>query len=250
MSFFAFIAYFIMSKDFKAMWKKGSIIALYVILFAGWWFIRNGILYNGDIFALTARKVCAAQTGNVLWLENMANTYKVQGYSIYEMIFHTDYYTLVWKSFIAMFGPMAIPTHHYVYMAYKYLVILCLIGLLIPKKMTTMDTFSVKHKITMWLFLIINMIIPAVMAIIYSYSFDFQPQGRYYLPSLLPLVCILCSGMNKLIDLIMSLLSKVIHKEKTLALAKAFINHIIYMFFFMSLFISVLLMLTYYASIL
>lgn len=250
MSFFAFIAYFVMSKNYKDMWKKGGIIAVVVITLAGWWFIRNAILYDGDIFALTARRICAAETGNVLWLENMANTYKVQGYSIYEMIFHTDYYTLVWKSFIAMFGPMAIPTHHYVYMSYKYLVILSLLGLFIPKKSTTMDTYSTKHKWAMWLFLIINMIIPAVMAIIYSYSFDFQPQGRYYLPSLLPLVCILCSGMNKLIDVVIELLSKIIQKEKTLALAKAFINHIIYLFFFMSLFISVLLMLKYYASML
>ena len=35
------------------------------------------------------------------------------------MIFGTDYFTLVWKSFIAMFGPMLIPTHHYIYMAFR-----------------------------------------------------------------------------------------------------------------------------------
>lgn len=250
MAFFAFIAYFVMNRDYKTMWKKGGIVAGLVILFAGWWFIRNAILYSGDIFALTARSECAAQTGNVLWLENMANTYKSQGYSVYEMVFKTDYYTLVWKSFIAMFGPMAIPTHHYVYMGFKYIVILCLAGLLIPEVSGTLKDYSLKHKIILWIFMIVSMIIPAVLAVIYSYGYDFQPQGRYYLPSLIPFACILCTGMNKLIDAVIALLSKVVHKEKTLALAKAFINHILYMFFFLSLFISVYLMLKYYASIL
>ena len=250
MSFFAFIAYFITTKNYKEMWKKGGLIALSVVVLAGWWFIRNAILYHGDIFALTARRVCAAETGNWYFLEQMAETYKAQGISVYEMIFHTDYYTLVWKSFIAMFGPMAIPTHHYVYMAFKYLVIICIIGLLIPNKSQTLGSSSKSIKIILWAYMVINMIIPAILAVVYSYSYDFQPQGRYYLPCLLPLTCILCSGMNKLIDLIISLLSKIIQKEKTLALAKAFINHIIYMFFFMSLIISVILMLKYYASIL
>lgn len=250
MSFIAFIAYFVISKDYKAMWKKGSIIAAIVIALAGWWFIRNAFLYNGDIFALTARKVCADQTGNILWLEQMANTYQVQGYSLYQMVFETDYYTLVWKSFIAMFGPMSIATHHYVYMSYKYITILSLIGLLIPIKSRTLSDSSKKHKIVLWIYMVINMIIPAILALWYSYASDFQPQGRYYLPALIPFACILCTGMNKLIDVAIMLLGKFIHKEKTLAYAKAFINHILYMFFFLSLFISVYIMLRYYASIL
>jgi len=249
-SFMAFIACFVFKKDYKNMYKKGSFIIAGVLLLAGWWFVRNALLYNGDILALTARKECAAQTGNILWLENMANTYQSQGYSIYEMVFKTDYYTLVWKSFIGMFGPMSIPTHHYVYMGYKYIFIICLLGLLIPKASGSFKNYSTKQKVSFWTFMVINMIIPAALSVYYSYTYDFQPQGRYYLPALLPLVCIASTGANKLIDCCMILLAKLVHKEKTLALAKAFIYHILYMFFFLSLIISVYLMLKYYASIL
>lgn len=250
LSVLAFVAHFIINKSYKAMWKKGSTMAIAIIILAGWWFIRNGILYDGDIFALTARKVCAAETGNILWLENMANTYQVQGYSIYQMIFETEYYTLVWKSFIAMFGPMCIPTHHYVYMSYKYIAILSLVGLLIPVKCNTFKDSKRAQKAVLWVYMVINMIIPACLAIWYSYSSDFQPQGRYYLPALIPFACILCTGMNKLIDILLKFLNKFIQKEKTLAYARAFVNHILYMFFFLSLLISVYMMLKYYASIL
>ena len=82
-AFLAFICYYIVNKEIpkKEMYKKGGIIALLVILGAGWWFIRNMILYDGDIFALTARKICAAETGNAAFLETMAETYQAMGYS-------------------------------------------------------------------------------------------------------------------------------------------------------------------------
>ena len=248
MVFFAFIAYFIHKKDIKAMFAKGMPIALGVLLLAGWWFIRNAILYGGDIFALNARRECAAATGNILWLENMANTYLSQGYSLREMVFETDYYTLVWKSFIAMFGPMAIPTHHYVYMAYKYLAIICIIGLFIPIKSSGLPQLKNIHRIFIWITLISGMIIPAVMALYYSYTWDFQPQGRYYLPCLIPFAFLLATGLEKLINLLPILVSRITKSKKTLELSKVFLYHIVYVFFLSTLAISVYEMLKYYAS--
>ena len=208
MAFIAFILYFAVNRSYKQMFAKGLPIALSVLVLSGWWFIRNCILYGGDIFALNARRECAQATGNILWLENMANTYQAQGYSLYEMVFETDYYTLVWKSFIAMFGPMAIPTHHYVYMGFKYLAVICLLSLLIPIRSKIMDSLKGSYRYIIWSVLIAGMIIPVILALYYSYTWDFQPQGRYYLPCLIPLAMILCSGMNKLISVIFSFVKK------------------------------------------
>lgn len=244
--FITFIIYFVMNKSYKQLFKKGLPIAGGVLILAGWWFIRNCILYGGDILALNARKECAAATGNILWLENMANTYQADGYSLYEMVFETDYYTLVWKSFIAMFGPMEIPTHHYVYMGYKYITVICLLGLLIPVFSKVMASFKRSYRFILWGNLLIGMIIPVILALYYSYTWDFQPQGRYYLPCLIPLTLILCTGMNKLISVIGIGLEKTTDNKKTSAYAKVFINLFLYMFFFVSLMISMYKLIAYY----
>ena len=248
MAFIAFIQYFAVNMSYKQMFAKGLPIALSVLVLSGWWFIRNCILYGGDIFALNARRECAQATGNILWLENMANTYQAQGYSLYEMVFETDYYTLVWKSFIAMFGPMAIPTHHYVYMGFKYLAVICLLSLLIPIRSKIMDSLKGSYRYIIWSVLIAGMIIPVILALYYSYTWDFQPQGRYYLPCLIPLAMILCSGMNKLISVIYSFVQKHTDNKKAPAYAKAFIYLALYAFFFMSLVISLYKLISYYRA--
>ncbi|MCR4749180.1 MAG: hypothetical protein K5877_05150 [Lachnospiraceae bacterium] len=247
-AFIAFVVYFVMHGSYKEMLSKGLLIVLFTALFAGWWFIRNMILYNGDIFALTARRECADATGNILWLENMRNTYKVQGYSLKEMVFGTDYYTLVWKSFIAMFGPMAIPTHHYVYMSYKYLTCICILGLFIPQKTTLLQDRDKKDSLSFLLTLFTGMLIPAALALYYSYSWDFQPQGRYYLPCLIPLAMILCVGMEKLISLIKGFIYRLTQNKKTSEISKVFLYFMIYVFFFMSLVISIYKMISYYST--
>lgn len=248
MAFIAFVAYFVMRKDFDPMFKKGIAVALSVFLMAGWWFFRNIMLYGGDIFALSARKECANLTGNILWLENMANTYQAQGYTLKEMVFDTDYFTLVWKSFIAMFGPMSIPTHHYIYMAFKYIFFICVISLFIPKKTSSLPDLEKKDKITLFTCMTVAMIIPAILALYYSYTWDFQPQGRYYLPCMIPFFFILSLGMEKLITLIYDLLKRFIKNEKTSAYAKVFMYLMLYLFFFSSLIISIYEMIKFYAS--
>ena len=164
------------------------------------------------------------------------------------MVFETDYYTLVWKSFIAMFGPMAIPTHHYVYMGFKYLTVICLLSLLIPIRSKIMDTMKSSYRYIIWSVLILGMIIPIILALYYSYTWDFQPQGRYYLPCLIPLAMILNLGMYKLISSIYAFIQKHASNKKAPACAKAFIYLTLYAFFFMSLVISLYKLVSYYKA--
>lgn len=256
-------------KNIADLMKKAGIIALISVIGAGWWFIRNMILYSGDIFAMAARQECAMETGNWYFLEQMAETYQVQGYTLKEMIFGTDYYTLVWKSFIGMFGPMSIPTSHHLYMAYKYLTIICLIGFIVavviaiknrkwlidfsPEENNTSPT--VNNTITntgrntgliLTASLILMAVIPVVLALYYSYTWDFQPQGRYYLPLLAVLAFVLVCGLNQLITVFANVIKRFVKKERTAALIVAFIYHLFYAFFFGSAALSVLIMLNYY----
>ena len=231
--------------DYTSLFKKGGLITLIVLLGIGWWFIRNAILYDGDFLALEARRICAAATG----LENFnpltADTYQSLGIPVLTMIFGTDYYTLVWKSFIAMFGPMLIPTHHYIYMAFKYWFIACLVGLILPVKSHIMEEYSKKERISFSLTMTAAMIIPAFLAIYYSYTWDFQPQGRYYLPLVIPFMFFLTIGILKLFHLLETMAGKI--NEKAEKMVSFLLFHFLYAFLTLSLLYSVFVaMLRYY----
>lgn len=273
-AFLAFMAYAFTDgrKNIKDLLKKAGIIALISILGAGWWFIRNMILYSGDIFAMAARQECAADTGNWYFLEQMANTYQAQGYSLYEMIFNTDYYTLVWKSFIGMFGPMSIPTSHHLYMMYKYLTAICLIGFVIAVALAIKNskwlidfgplnphdssaassgekcatTLGNNTGLILTASFILLAAIPVILTLYYSYTWDFQPQGRYYLPILAVLAFVLVKGLETLILLASKLVNRFVKKERTAKLMIALIYHLFYLFFFGSAALSTLIMLNYY----
>ena len=249
----SFILYYLVCNpnSKKDLWKKFGIVAGLTFIFAGWWFIRNIILYNGDFLALKARSTCAQATGNWYFLEQMAETYKAQGYSVFEMVFRTDYYTLVWKSFIGMFGPMLIPTSHHLYMAYKYLTVICLIGypagLLCKAKSEVFPNQPAFGRSILITGMTVISIITIIINIIYSYSWDFQPQGRYYLPMLLPLAFLLTEGLERLLKLAMSPIATKFKDKSSLPIA--FVYHLFYMFFFGSAALSILIMLKYYAVI-
>lgn len=247
-AFFAFIACFIRNRQYKDMWKKGLLIAFSVFVLSGWWFIRNAVLYNGDFLALNARKICAAATGDPAWLSEMSLTFKNRGLGLTDMLLHSDYVFLVWKSFIAMFGPMIIPTIRFVYAVFTIFFASSAAGLLIPrnKSAASGDTAAKFERIALLVYMLINIAIPAILAIFYSYTFDYQPQGRYYLPALIPFVYIMCTGFGKLLDLISKMCAELTHKEKAPIVVRTFIYHALYILIIVCLIISVNSMVKFY----
>ena len=227
--------------DYKSLLKKGIFISIIVLIGISWWFIRNAILYDGDFLAMEARALCAAKTSIESLNPLTRDTYQKMGVPLKEMVFGTDYFTLVWKSFIAMFGPMLIPTHHYIYMAFRDVFFVAVIGLLIPKK-TSALTWT--NKCSRWLMhgiMALAIVIPVILALYYSYTYDFQPQGRYYLPMVVPFMYFLVMGVEKIIDVVEWCIQKIIgcfskgsdkaeHKERVIALSGAFIYHLLYAF--------------------
>ena len=227
--------------DYRSLLRKGLFISVIVLIGIAWWFIRNAILYDGDFLAMEARALCAAETSIESLNPLTRDTYQKMGVPLKEMVFGTDYFTLVWKSFIAMFGPMAIPTHHYIYMAFRDVFFVAVIGLLIPKK-TSVLTWT--NKCSKWLIhgiMVLAIVIPVILALYYSYTYDFQPQGRYYLPMVIPFMYFLVMGMEKIVGVIEWCVGKVIgciskrsenleRKNRVVELYGAFIYHVLYAF--------------------
>lgn len=204
--------------EWSPLLKKGMFISVIVLVGIGWWFIRNAVLYDGDIIAMNARRECAIQTATPDYNPLTRFTYQNAGIPLSEMLFTTGYLTLLRDSFIAMFGPMIIPTHGLIYIYYKRLwIITCLAAVLPVKKICAFLREKIKNPQTVeesywekkrdvsrksiYVFyagMAMFCIITIALSIYYSYTWEFQPQGRYILPVLIPLMYLVTLGLQKI----------------------------------------------------
>lgn len=209
----------------RELFQKGSFISLIVLAGIGWWFVRNAVLYGGDIFAMEARRLCSIETATADYNPLTRFTYAGEGIPIREMLFTTGYLTLLRDSFIAMFGPMIIPTHGLIYLYYKRFWIVTGIAAVLPVKhhksseTECMPGELVKHyggnkrNSGIWLDsrvvqkgrmgcfyagMVLFCLITIGLSIYYSYTWEFQPQGRYILPVLIPLMILVTLGIQKI----------------------------------------------------
>lgn len=198
--------------EWKPLLRKGLFISAIVLAGIGWWFIRNAILYDGDIIAMNARRECAIQTATPDFNPLTRFTYQNSGKSLYEMLVETKYAVLVFNSFIAMFGAMDIYTHGLIYLYYRWFwLVACLVALLVPGRLWEPAGENLYGSRESGLFgsgrkkrllfhggMLLFCLITVALSLIYSYTWDFQPQGRYILPILIPLMYMITLGVQKL----------------------------------------------------
>jgi len=205
-AFVLFLAYFVSGKenkkisyDYKKMLKYFVFIFAIVFALSGWWFIRNAILHDGDFLGMT--------TQNKMYLSVNPSgrpSYLNKGYSLFEMFdMNPDYFDKLWKTLIAGYGSAAMFCNNMFYLFYK---IIWLVGLTISFIYGVFKIFiAKKYKKKMSfsnVFFHINMIycicMPIVLHLYYAYAVDYQPQGRYLLPMLLPLYFYIVKGYEVL----------------------------------------------------
>lgn len=198
--------------DYKGFLRKGIFISAVVLSGIAWWFIRSAVLYDGDFLGLKTRNACASLYAAPEYHPDTRLTWKNQGYSLFDMLRDSDFLTLSLLSFIGIYGPMTIITSVWVYRFYKALFFIGLLScILIPlsaakEKGSEMRPLSLPGGRGFRIFYHANMIfcifMPLFLSLIYSYSTDYQPQGRYLLPALLPLCRYTVRGLEKLYYLI------------------------------------------------
>ena len=195
--------------DYKNFLKKGVFISAVVLCGIAWWFIRSAILYEGDFLALRTRNACASLYAQPQFHPDTRATWMNQGFSLFDMVRDSDFISLSMLSFIGMYGPMTMVTSIWVYRFYKALfglgVLFC--ALLQGPAARSSDRMEPGRR---WfrIFFHVNMVfcilMPLFLSLYYSYSTDYQPQGRYLLPALLPLCLYTVRGMEKMCRLILS----------------------------------------------
>ena len=204
-SILIFLAYFLRKRegkwtyDYKQMLRIGLTICVVVLLGIGWWFIRSAILYDGDFIGIATR-----QKMMEMYAEDYVNplnavTYKSRGYTLLQMIRETGYFDGMFVSFVAAFGSVSIIGNIWMYRLFKAFFYVGIIGYIFIR---SKDGVEKGPRYVLFHFaMLLSIALPFILTIHYAYTLDFQNQGRYILPIIVPLMIYVVRGIEKLISL-------------------------------------------------
>lgn len=179
-------------KKYKTMVIRGSIVCGLVLVLAGWFFIRNYLLYNSFLGLNIA--------------DELSNKYAIEGFTAIERKAYTlkaltcipgltNWFITLDFSFFGRFGWMDIGFSSIVY----YLVLLIEIVLIILaiKRIIRQKKIKSASKKILELGLFGGAIVTFIYVIRYSLT-DFQPQGRYMMPMVISFGYFMTVGIDEL----------------------------------------------------
>lgn len=197
--------------DWKTLFGKGMVIAAIVGVLAGWWFVRNYIIYDGDFLGMKTSNMSA----QLYAIEELKPSNRVTpqslGISIKHMLFGfldvwgVNWTTTVFKSFIGVFGYMTVFMPGFIPKLYAVLYAIGIIGVVPAFRYMLFldkgkDVRSGKKECAFNWMMLLAAVIPVVLCFYYAYASDFQAQGRYIMPMLVPFIYYITKGYEYLLN--------------------------------------------------
>lgn len=188
--------------DIKNMIRKGMIIVGITFLLCGWWFIRSAIIYNGDFLGLRTTEEYAEKYAVEELKPSHRDTPQNTNTTLKYMLIDRQWINSTVKSFIAVFGPMKISMGTKFYLLYLSVFAIGIIGYVSKfyKFNHIKELREEKSKGLLEIVFGLNIIISIFLSMYYSYCSDFQPQGRYIMPMLVPFMYFVVIGLEKVLD--------------------------------------------------
>ena len=216
------ISSYIRKISIKEFFKKGIVITLIAFVLAGWWFVRNFILYDGDFLGLDVSREYGEQYALEQYKPSNRPTPANQNMKLETMLIDNKWIELTIKSSIGLFGYMDTTMEEGTYNTYKTIFIIGIIGAIggwiIKKIVNLMQTrqraktrkeviekekfIKIQEKKLFNIIMIICIIIPIALSLYYSYFNDFQPQGRYIMPIIIPFMYFIVKGIKNILNFI------------------------------------------------
>lgn len=184
-------------RAFKVTIQKGMIVLVVVFILSGWWFIRNYMLYDGDILGLEACNKCAEQYALPQFKPSFINTHEEEGLSIWFMLFQDKWLASTMGSFIARFGYSDIYIAGWMYQVIAAIVIVGFLALVFNTKKVWFSKEEKGRVLLHWMFVLVS-VITILISMYYSYTSDYQPQGRYCLPMVTPFMYFVVYGIQQI----------------------------------------------------
>lgn len=184
-------------------WRKGFLILGITFALSGWWFIRNYFLYDGDILGLRTQDLYAEQYAMDILKPSNRRTYRNQGRSMLYMLFRSDWIVSVAKSFIGVLGPLWYALRWWMYLGYALILGTGLLGGVFEgaaRLHSRGKERRVNYETLFWhVGMAAAILAPNILNFWYSYATDYQPQGRYSMPMLIPFMYYITKGISFLI---------------------------------------------------
>lgn len=193
-------------------------IGAVVLLLAGWWFVRNAFLYDGDFLGLRT----SAQQGTLYaheFAKPGASSAIGRGWTLWQMLFRKGWILVTGMSSVGVFGYMKVPMPAPIYDVYATIVVAGMLLALVPaiasrlaRRRTNTGGSEVSDRVNVRLTLpgftregrrlfetalLVAIPIPVALSMYHSYTQDYQPQGRYILPMLLPVAYFVAMGFQR-----------------------------------------------------
>lgn len=197
---FFFGTLIIQKKSKKEIAQKAAVICVLVLALTGWYFIRNYLIYDGDFLAMNIGSEYAEKYAIDSLKPSARQTPYKMGQSLYKMFSGpSGWFAVSWRSFVGVFGYMAIYLPNWNYFFYGFLFWISGGGLLIKWK-TRAPLSKNKQKRLFHAMMAVSAVIPFALSLYYSYCSDYQPQGRYLMPMLIPLMYFVAQGLRIVLE--------------------------------------------------
>ena len=180
---------------FKKFFIKGIVIFIFTFIIAGWFFIRNFIIHDGDFLGMTSMYECGEKYALEQYKISKRMTMQVLG--LKHPLISSWWILLTMRSFFCATGFMTYIINYALMCIYLLIILLGFIFGLLKH-----STEKFKIETYFLINLLLCMIIPILLSGHYSYTIDNQPQGRYIMSMLIPLMLIVSMGYNYLDELI------------------------------------------------
>ena len=196
---------------------------------AGWWFIRNYFLYDGDILGRKASTLCAEKYARDGYKPSQHITPAKQGWKIKDFLLYQNpgwrhnWVMTVLVSFIGVFGTFDLYMNETVSKIYLLFLFIGCVGVLfmlrefywkkrsVTVERTQVGSTKVKVKTIRtskkWnkkglfhLAMAAALITPVILFITYAYYNDNQAQGRYIISAVYPLMYFIVCGYERLLE--------------------------------------------------
>lgn len=191
--------------------KLFSTVALMTLLLAGPFFLRNAVLYSGDVFGLSSFREETQEWERDSGKEAQRSYEEQTGQGIISLIRSEAYRETQTESAIARFGKMTIAPEEKYMNIYKYFIWIGVLGCIwfcASKWLRYIRNQKKSKKFVMMLgqggLLIISVaaacVVTVALSLYYSLFIDYQAQGRYIIYLLVPLVVAVFHGWMFIIE--------------------------------------------------
>ncbi len=205
--------------DRRAFWRSTGVAVSVVsgtwLVLAAWWFVRNGVLYDGDILGLATSNAYTEQYG-VPESSVHVRSGQGRGWTFGEMLIKRSFLPATLLSTVGMFGYQSqwLPLVSYWWYAACWFVALVGCVALIVRRFIPSARSALTPEVesavvtglrpalrTLFLSCLAAAgVIPWVLSLYRSWTQDYQPQGRYVLPMLIPMTFFIVRGLAWVVD--------------------------------------------------